>query len=236
MTLKDKLISQGFDNAELIIRSGKVRVNNEVVFLPLVKIKETDKILIEQQKEFVSRGAYKLLAAIKEFDLNFQDKVVLDVGSSTGGFTQVCLLNGAKTVYALDSGTNQLDYSLRIQKNIKVMEKTNIKNVNPTFFKEQIDSIVCDVSFISLNYVVPIAASLLKPKSDFVVLFKPQFEASSKYVEKGGYVDLQYHDFLINRFLNFAKENFNFIGKIESPITGKKSKNTEYIIYFQKNE
>ncbi|CAT04975.1 TlyA hemolysin [Mesomycoplasma conjunctivae] len=235
MTIKQKLIELGYQDAEILIRVGKVRVNREVIFVPSTKIGKDDDIEVENKKEFVSRGAYKLLAAIEAFQLNFKDKIVLDVGASTGGFSQVCLLNKAKKVYALDVGTNQLDYNLRKNSKICSMEKTNIKNVTTQNFSEQIETIVCDVSFISLKEVINVAAKLLAPKSDFVALLKPQFEASSKYVEKGGFVNEKYHQFLIDRIINFAQNKFNFIGQIVSPIKGNKSKNTEYILYFQRN-
>lgn len=234
-SIKEYLIEKNYSNAEILIRSGQVKINNEVVFTPSFLIKDSDKILIEQKKEFVSRGAYKLLAAIEAFKLDFENKVILDIGASTGGFSQVSLNYGAKLVYALDVGNNQLDYKLRQNSKIKSLEQTNLKSISKQMFEVEIDKVVCDVSFISLKEVYKVVEHILKTNDDLIVLLKPQFEASSKYVEKGGFVLEQFHPFLIDRSISQASEhNFKFIDKITSPIKGKKSKNTEYILWYKK--
>ncbi|MGZ9428849.1 TlyA family RNA methyltransferase [Mycoplasma sp. 1012] len=239
LTLLQILEQKNLKNVETLIRMGKVKVNGEIIFIPSTKISfEKDKVeVFEEKKEWVSRGAYKLLEAIKLFNLNFQDKTVLDIGSSTGGFTEVSLKYGAKKVYALDSGTNQLDYSLRTNTKVIPLEKTNLKSISFELFKEKMDIIVCDVSFISLKEVFKVIKEIVTLNTDIMLLIKPQFEASSKYVEKGGYVDEKHHQFLINRVVEHGKDNgFKLIKISKSPILGNKSKNIEYVTLFKRSE
>ncbi|WNM14304.1 TlyA family RNA methyltransferase [Mesomycoplasma ovipneumoniae] len=234
MNLLSKILSMGFEKAESLIKTGHVKVNNKICLLPAYKIKNLDQVTVEIKEKYVSRGAIKLLWAYEKFGLDFNDKIVLDIGSSKGGFTQICLQKGAKKVYALDSGLNQLDYSLRIDPRVSVKEKTNIKYVTSDFFDEKIDIIVCDVSFISLKIILNVVKNLLKKGQSFIALFKPQFEASSKYVQKGGYVLPEFHEFLINRLVEFAKNDFDLVNSTKSPIKGLKSKNIEYFLHFIK--
>ncbi len=224
--------------ADALIRSGKVLVNSEKIFLPSLKFDEA-KIKIEfldqNQKKYVSRAAYKLLAAIDRFNINVNNKVCLDIGSSTGGFVQVLLNSGAKKVYAIDSGTNQLDYNLRVNKKVSVHEKTNLKVLTKEFFNESIEFVSCDVSFISLKHVFNVCNDILSSGTFLMALIKPQFEASSKYVEIGGYVNPTHHEFIINKIILYAnKFNFKLVNIDQSPILGGKSKNIEYISLFVK--
>ncbi|MDZ7293138.1 TlyA family RNA methyltransferase [Mycoplasmopsis pulmonis] len=237
MTLKEYLISLDKNEKEAVglILSSKVKVNDEFVLLPSYLVKQNDIIEIVNVKEYVSRGAYKLLQAIEDFKLDFKDKIVLDIGSSTGGFSQVALINGAKKVYALDSGTNQLDYKLRILDNVVVYENTNLKNINPKMFEEQLDICVCDVSFISLKEVFKVLQSVLKKNKSLMALIKPQFEAPKNLVEKGGYVNVKYHEEIINKVINFAHDyEFELVQFFPSKTPGKKAKNIEYISLFRK--
>lgn len=237
MTLLDYLISLNYDkkNAEAFIRAGKVTINKEVVFIPSQKIDKKDKIEIKQVKKWVSRGAYKLLGAIKEFDLDFENKIILDIGSSTGGFTHVALEKGANKVYALDVGKNQLDYKLRSDRRVIVYEKTNLKTINPSMFNEDIDIVLADVSFISLKNVFKVINNLESNKIKIIALIKPQFEANSNQVEPGGFVPETLHEDIIKKVKGYAKE-FNFkLNKIaKSQIKGNKSKNQEYISIFER--
>nr|WP_318024002.1 TlyA family RNA methyltransferase [[Mycoplasma] collis] len=215
-----------------------MKVDNEVNVLPHSKVNINSVISVNyDKKKWVSRGAFKLLEAIKKFGLNFENKIVLDIGSSTGGFSQVALEYGAKKIYALDSGTNQLDYSLRINNKIVVMEKTNLKNITFEMFNEIMDIVVCDVSFISLKEVFKVLGNITNLKTKIFLLIKPQFEASSKYVDKGGFVDEKYHSFLIDKIKNFALNyNFKLMNLTKSPILGNKSKNQEYLSLFERFE
>ncbi|AXE60883.1 TlyA family rRNA (cytidine-2'-O)-methyltransferase [[Mycoplasma] phocae] len=223
--------------AEFLIREGKVIVNGDKILLPTLKFDENKiEIIIKNfKKEYVSRGAYKLLAAIDQFSLDITNKICVDIGSSTGGFVDVLLKCHAKKVYAIDSGTNQLDYSLRINPNVSVHEKTNLKNLEKSMFDEIIDFITCDVSFISLKHVFLVCKNLLEKNKYIMALIKPQFEASSKYVEVGGLVKVEHHEYIVNKVINYAKENDFVLERIaQSPILGEKSKNIEYISLFRK--
>ncbi|PYF43703.1 TlyA family RNA methyltransferase [Metamycoplasma alkalescens] len=239
-TLKE-LIKQKYnlDDKEInsLTMQGRVFVNNEKVLLTSLKFLDSDKIEIKFKKtKYVSRGAYKLKEAIEKFKLKIKNKVCLDIGSSTGGFVQILLENHAKKVYALDSGTNQLDFSLRVNENVVVYEKTNLKNMNPSMFVEKLDLVTCDVSFISLRHVFEICNKIFDYKIKLITLIKPQFEASSKYVANGGYVEQKYHEFILNKVINIAKKNNFHLLKaiIKSPILGEKSKNIEYLAFFEK--
>lgn len=219
-----------------LIKEGKFIINNEKVFFPHLKFDENNiNIYYLESKQYVSRGAYKLLEAIDKFKLNLVDLICLDIGSSTGGFVQVELEKGAKKVYAIDVGTNQLDYSLRTNKNVILYEKTNLKGLNQTFFSENIDFVSCDVSFISVKNVFDVCRNFLESKIKLMALIKPQFEASSNLVLKGGIVDEIHHQNIINQIIEYANEKgFKFLDIAKSPIKGYKSKNIEYISLFEK--
>jgi len=183
----------------------------------------------------VSRGAFKLLGALEEFDLDFNNKIVLDIGSSTGGFTHVALEHGAKKVYALDVGTNQLDYKLRSNDRVVSLEKTNLKTITPEMFSEKIDLIVTDVSFISLKHVFNVAKTLGDENFKIIALIKPQFEANSDQVQEGGFVPETLHEEIISKVKAYAeKNNFKMIDVKKSIIKGNKSKNQEYISLFER--
>lgn len=221
--------------ARFLIMTDAIFINGEKAKFVGQKITSSDVIEIkDKEKEFVSRGAYKLLSAIEKFNINLDSQVVLDIGSSTGGFTQVALKNNAKLVYALDVGTNQLDYQLRKDARVISLEKTNLKSISPEMFSILPTWVVCDVSFISLQHVF----SVLK---DFdvklIALIKPQFEADSFDVEQGGYVSEEKHQKIIDKIIKYASENkFKLDGIEKSPILGAVSKNIEYLALFSKEE
>ncbi|CRH45817.1 TlyA family RNA methyltransferase [Mycoplasmopsis arginini] len=239
-TLKE-LIKEKFNlenkKIDSLAMQGKIFINNEKVFLASIKVDENCNIEIkDKSNKYVSRGAYKLKEAIEKFEIEVENKTCLDIGSSTGGFVQVLLENKANKVYALDSGTNQLDFSLRKNDKVVVYEKTNLKNINESLFDEVIELITCDVSFISLKRVFEVCNKIFLNGTKLMALIKPQFEASSKYVEPGGYVPEQHHEYIKNKILQIAKEN-NFVlikPIIKSPILGEKSKNIEYLSFFEK--
>lgn len=239
MTLIEKLFSLGYSNKESLglIMSGNVLVNEEIVIKGSTKIKENDVIRIKNKKKWVSRGSYKLLEAIEKFNLDLTNKICLDVGASTGGFTQVLLSKGAKKIYSLDSGTNQLDFTLRQNEKVVSLEKTNLKSINDDMFDEKIDFICCDVSFISVKKLFDVLSktNVLANDNYVLILIKPQFEASSNIVEKGGFVNKIHHKDIIDSIISYAiKLNFIFLSIIESPIKGNVSKNIEYLALFRK--
>lgn len=238
MTLLEKLIKNNYDekNAKSLIMSGNVLVNDEVILIGSHKINENDIIRIKEQKQWVSRGAYKLLEAFEKFNINVQNKNCLDVGSSTGGFTEVLLKKEANKVYSLDSGTNQLDFKLRTNNKVKVLEKTNLKNIVSNMFDSKIDFVCCDVSFISCKHLFDVLnnQNVLSKENDLIILIKPQFEANSKLVLEGGFVEEINHKEIIDNIINYAnKNNFKFINICKSPLLGNKSKNVEYLSWFK---
>lgn len=235
MKLSQYLKRKGFLNNEIneLIENNKIIINKQLINNLDYEIKNHDKIEIGTLKTWVSRGALKLVAAIEKFKISFKDKIILDIGSSTGGFTDVSLSYGAKKVYALDVGTNQLAYKLRIDPRVVVYEKTHLKLINQTMFEEKIDIIVCDVAFISLTKVFPVLKVLKHNNLKLIILIKPQFEALKQQVVKG-YVEEKYHRQILQKIHTNANDNgFKLIKLIASPIKGQKAQNIEYIAYYE---
>lgn len=238
MTLLEKMIKMNYDEkvANSLIRIGNVFVDNEKITMPKTKIKEDAVINVKESRKYVSRGAYKLLSALEEFEINPSGLVCLDIGSSTGGFTQVLLEHGAKFVYALDVGSNQLDYKLRTNNKVKALEKTNLKLIKKEMFDQEIDLIVCDVSFISLKSVFDVIGNLLSESKFFIALIKPQYEINSNEVSAGGFAKVELHQEIIDKIVRYSDINFDFIKLKKSPILGSKSKNIEYLSLFKRNK
>lgn len=185
---------------------------------------------------FVSRGGLKLAKAVDVFKLDFQDMICLDIGASTGGFTDCMLQNGAAKVYAVDVGYGQLDYKLRNDPRVVNMEKCNFRYLDPDTVPDRMDFACTDVSFISLKHIFPVAHSLLKDNAKFVCLIKPQFEAGREQVGKNGIIrDPDVHVEVINKVIGYANENgFKSVGLDYSPIKGAKG-NIEFLILLEKN-
>ncbi len=238
MTVLEKMVALGHDEkkARSLIMAGQVFVKSNKISIASEKIDLADEIVVKQSKEWVSRGAHKLLEALKDFNLDFENKVILDIGSSTGGFTQVSLRAGAAKVYSLDSGTNQLDYSLRSNALVVSMEKTNLKDIHANMFLPLPDFAVCDVSFISLKHAFKVLSSQLSG-IPLMALIKPQFEANSNQVQEGGYIPESLHNEIIDKVKGFAAEHgYNLIKIDKSPIEGGVSKNIEYISLWERND
>ena len=181
---------------------------------------------------WVSRGGLKLEKAILEFNLKCNLIIALDIGASTGGFTDVLLTKGANKVYAVDVGHGQLDWKLRQDKRVIVNEKTNARYLSSDIIKEPLDAVVCDASFISLKKIIPSGLSFLKTNGWLAALIKPQFEVGKGLVGKGGVVrDPQLHQDVINDIECWIKNemNMNLLGVTESPILGP-SGNREFVI------
>lgn len=186
---------------------------------------------------YVSRGGLKLEKSMKEFDLHLQDKVCMDIGASTGGFTDCMLQNGAAKVYAIDVGYGQLDWKLRTDERVINMEKCNVRYLNTDTIAEPIDFISIDVSFISLKLIFPVAAKVLAADGEIVCLVKPQFEAGREQVGKKGIVrDQKVHEEVIQNVIEYARENGLYPqGLTFSPVTGAKG-NIEYLLALSKME
>lgn len=235
------LVEKGFfdsrEKAKRAIMAGLVFIGQERYDKAGTMVSEDADIHVKGDTcPYVSRGGLKLEKSIKTWDLDLKDLVCMDIGSSTGGFTDCMLQNGASKVYALDVGTNQLAYSLRIDPRVVVMEKTNIRDLDTASF-EKLDFISIDVSFISLNLVLPVASALLKPGGSIVSLVKPQFEAGREKVGKGGIVrDKAVHREVVENVIKYAENaDLTPCGLSFSPITGAKG-NIEYLLYMRKTE
>lgn len=233
------------------ILAHNVKINGEIIskagtlFDENVLFDEKNPALIEIESiPYVSRGGLKLEGAIKAFKIDLKDKICIDMGASTGGFTDCMLQSGAKFVYALDCGYNQLAWKLRNDERIKSIEKINVKNC--TFFDVfQVESLPedkmpsfmsMDLSFISIKKVLKNCLNLISKNAQCVLLIKPQFEASKEEIDKGGIVkDEKIRQKIIEDIKNFCSElGFEVLGLIESPIKGAKSKNVEYLIYIKR--
>ncbi|GKQ42557.1 TlyA family rRNA (cytidine-2'-O)-methyltransferase [Companilactobacillus sp. RD055328] len=188
------------------------------------------------QMKYVGRGAFKLEKAVNSFNIDLTDKICLDIGSSTGGFTDVALQNKAKQVYALDVGTNQLAWKLRNDERVVVMEKVNFRYSKPEDFKQGLPEFaMTDVSFISLELILPPMFDIIVPGSEAVALIKPQFEAGRENVGKKGIVkERSTHEMVINKIIDFAFETgFDILGLDYSPIKGGEG-NIEFLIHIKK--
>lgn len=218
------------EKAQRLIKGRKVKVNNIIVTKPSRKINEGDVIEIIEVEKYVSRAAYKLLKAFNIFNISVKEKVCMDIGSSTGGFTQVLLEKGAKKVYAIDSGTNQLHQSLRNNSKIILMENTNARYLKKENFKE-IDFFTCDVSFISITKLISPIKNIISKNSEGIVLIKPQFELEPSKLTKGIVKNDKFRNEAIEKVTSaFKNEGFEIIGITESPIKGKEG-NIEYLLY-----
>ena len=236
------LVNGGFapsrEKAKVIIMSGKVFVNGQredkagSTFDP-------EKITIEVKGStlrYVSRGGLKLEKALNEFPLTVEGKICMDIGASTGGFTDCMLQNDAKKVYSVDVGHGQLDWKLRNNERVVCMEKTNFRYMQPQDIDDVLDFASVDVSFISLTKILLPARRLLSEKGEMVCLIKPQFEAGRDKVGKKGVVrEKKVHEEVIRKILVFAKQvGFHVLDLAFSPIKGPEG-NIEYLIYIRKN-
>ena len=224
--------------AQSLISEGKIFVNGIREDKPgtIVKTDALVELRGEIQK-YVSRGGYKLEKAIDVWNLDLNNKICMDVGSSTGGFTDCMLQNGAKKVYAIDVGTNQLDWKLRNDKRVISLEKTNARNIDKsTVNNDKIDFVSMDVSFISITKILSAIYNIIDEDTCFISLLKPQFEARKEDVQKGGIItDENMHKEIILNVLNYAAANkFDIIDLNYSPIKGP-SGNIEFLVNLKKS-
>ncbi len=213
-------LTQSRTQAQRLIRSGSVRVAGQVADKPGTQVVTDAEITLKDRPRFVSRGGDKLEAALVRFDLPVKGLVVADVGASTGGFTDCLLQRGAQRVYAIDVGYGQLDWRLRNDPRVVVMERTNARYLMG--LSETVGLITADVSFISLALVLPAAVRWLEDKGYVVALIKPQFEARRHDVRKGGVVrDPAVHSQVLEKVVEAAaKLGFELLGLMPSPVRG----------------
>ena len=224
------------EKAKAIIMAGNVLVDGQREDKAGSMFKDTVEITVKGHTlPYVSRGGLKLEKAMKNFGVTLKDKVCMDVGASTGGFTDCMLQNGAVKVYSIDVGYGQLDWKLRNDPRVVCMEKTNIRYVKPEDIADRLDFASVDVSFISLTKVLGPARELLNDNGEMVCLIKPQFEAGREKVGKKGVVrDKAVHEEVIHKVIDYAVEiGFHILNLEYSPIKGPEG-NIEYLVYIRK--
>ena len=233
----EKGFTDSREKAKAIIMSGQVYVDNQKADKCGTSYDENVKIEVRgNTQKYVSRGGLKLEKAIDNFDFDLKDKITMDIGASTGGFTDCMLQNGAVKVYAVDVGYGQLAWSLRTDERVVNMERTNIRNVKPEDLAEQIEFFSVDVSFISLHHIFPVAQAITTPDAMGVCLVKPQFEAGREKVGKNGVVrDPATHREVLHNAMGYAAANgFAVRGLDFSPVKGPEG-NIEYLMFVQKS-
>ena len=226
------------EQAGRLIMAGRVRVNGVVADKPGKYVKKDIELeVVEPKCQFVSRGGEKLASALDQFSLTCSDCVIMDVGASTGGFTDCVLQRGARRVYAVDVGYGQLDQRLREDPRVVVLDRKNIRYLTSQDIPEPLDVVVVDVSFISLKLVIPVVITMLRPGGLLVVLVKPQFEVGKGQVGRGGIVkDESLRNGVKEDFLAYARSvGLVSLGVMDSPILGKKG-NKEMLVALQKGE
>ncbi len=230
-------IAQSRERARALIMEGKVFVDGKPVTKAGTLVRPDSTVELKGEDiPYVSRGGIKLEAAVERFAITLKDKVAMDVGSSTGGFTDYMLQQGAKKVYCIDVGYGQLAWKLRRDPRVVLFERTNIRYLEPERIPEAIDIATIDVSFISLQKVVPKVLEFLGTGGEIVALVKPQFEVGRGEVGKGGIVKDEAKRWEAVEAIKGACESLALetVGIVESPIAGQKG-NKEFLIYFRKH-
>ncbi len=237
LILVQRGLFQSREKAKAAIMSGSIYVNGQredKAGSMFYDVPETQIELRGRKLPYVSRGGLKLEKAIASFGIELAGKCCMDIGASTGGFTDCMLQSGAALVYAVDVGYGQLDWKLRNDSRVVCMEKTNIRYISPDDIGQRLDFASCDVSFISLKKVLPAVRPLFSEHGEMVCLIKPQFEAGREEVGKHGVVrDIKIHRQVISDIWDFAtKEGYTVLGLEHSPIKGPEG-NIEYLIYLR---
>ncbi len=233
--LFEKGLVESREKAKALIIAGEVLVNGIVTDKAGAQMTPDSELTIKNKMPFVSRGGLKLEQAVNEFNIDLKAKTAMDVGASTGGFTDCMLQHGAVKVYAVDVGYGQFDWKLRNDKRVVLLEKTNIRYLEKSSVPDGIDIATIDVSFISLTKVIPNVLEFLKPEGEIVALIKPQFEAERKDIGKGGVIkDESKRLEIVENIKDWSeKAGLDVIGTTTSPIKGPKG-NVEYLIYLKK--
>jgi 23S rRNA (cytidine1920-2'-O)/16S rRNA (cytidine1409-2'-O)-methyltransferase len=230
-------LCQSRERAKRSILAGQVRVNGQLANKASDTVAPQDEISLAEPEKFVSRGGQKLEHALKHFQLDVTGFVAIDLGASTGGFTDCLLQAGAKQVFAVDVGRGQLAWKLRKDPRVVVMEKTNARHLTPKQFPHPFDLAVIDCSFISLRKILPPALPLLKPDSKIVALIKPQFEAGKAEADKGRGVisDPAIHERVLRELRDFVSTQAGLCWRdlVESPLLGPAG-NKEFLTFIEK--
>lgn len=242
LRLDTAMLQQGLaesrEKAKALIMAGQVYINDQKELKSGTFIKEGDVIELRgKTNPFVSRGGLKLQKACEKFNIDLNNCVCMDIGASTGGFTDCMLAHGAKKVYAIDVGYGQLAWKLRTDERVVNMERTNFRHVTHEQISQEVDFASVDVSFISLKIILPVMRALLKPNGEAICLIKPQFEAGRENIGKKGVVrDPLIHESVVENICTFAIENgFSVLNLEFSPIKGPEG-NIEYLMHIRKSE
>ena len=213
--------------AESYIKLGKVKVNGKILNKPSILVSDDDALEVRGEEQYVSRAALKLESVARKLKLDFTDKTVLDVGSSTGGFTDYALKHGAIKVIAVDVGTGQLHLSLRSDSRIELHEKTDIRDFSTA---QQLDIIMIDVSFISLRLILPAVVRLSGKNTQVAAMLKPQFEASPREVNKGIIKNDAIRRKVLRDFEQWTRQHFMIIDKADSEVAGAKGNRERFYL------
>ena len=223
----ERHLSPSREKAKRAIMAGQVKINGQLAHKPSDPVGAADQVTLDSAEKFVSRGGQKLEHGLHHFGLDVRNQVALDLGASTGGFTDCLLQNGAAKVYAVDVGHGQLDWRLRRDPRVIVMERTNARALAPASFPvpfTPVDLVVIDCSFISLRKIIPTSIALLKPSGKILALIKPQFEAGKAEADKGAGVirDPEVHQRVLGELAQFASglPGLRWLGTTPSPVLG----------------
>ena len=230
----EKGLAESRSKAQAIVMEGLVLVNGKKINKAGTQVSEDDIIEIEKQNPYVSRGGLKLESVLNLFNIDFTDKVCIDIGASTGGFTDCMLQHGAKKVYAVDVGTAQLHYKLRNDPRVVNIENVNFRYFDKTLLKDDIDIITIDVSFISLDKILPLASEIISKEGFIVAMIKPQFELEPGEINKGVVRDENLRQKAINKIKDVAISlGLEILKEQDSGVKGPKG-NLEHFVLLKK--
>jgi len=242
LALVERGLCESREKAKRAIMAGQVRINQQLARKPSDAVKAEDEILLLAAEKYVSRGGFKLEHALQEFHLQVRGHRAVDLGASTGGFTDCLLQQGAAQVYAVDVGHGQLAWRLRHDPRVVAMEKVNARDISPARFPTPfvpVELVVIDCSFISLRKIIPPAVALLRPSGKVVALIKPQFEAGKAEADKGAGVitDAAIHERVLAELKEFvvAQPRLQWRGVTESPLLGPAG-NKEFFVLIETND
>ena len=229
--LVERGLAESREKAQALIMAGEVAINGQKASKPGQPVAADCSVEVLAPPRYVSRGGFKLAAALEHFAIDVGGKTCVDIGSSTGGFTDVLLQSGAARVHAVDVGAGQLAWRLRTDPRVAIHEGINARQLRPEDIGERVDFLTCDVSFISVTLILPAAAALLQPAGQMVILIKPQFEVGKGQVGKGGIVrDPQLHQTACDRVTGAVRDLGFATSIMPSPILGAEG-NKEFLLY-----
>lgn len=229
--LVDRGLAESREKAQALIMAGEVLLNGQKASKPGQPVADDAALVVLARPPYVGRGGLKLAGALAHFSIDAAGKICLDIGSSTGGFTDALLQAGAARVHAVDVGSGQLAWSLRTDPRVRLHEGINARELQAEDIGEPVDLLTCDVSFISVTLILPAAVPLLRPAGQMVILIKPQFEVGKGQVGKGGIVrDPQLHQTACQRVSGAVREYGFETGIMDSPILGAEG-NKEFLLY-----